>query len=416
MTDESDDSEHEAGTTSTRRQVLRAAGALGLAGTLGATGWTARLLYLTADRERAALAGADAPRSRASGPSERVLPVAALLNELERYSRSRSNVGLQASVVLADGTQWCGVAGHADHDDALPLSLDHHLYVGSVTKLYTAALVMQQVQRGNLSLADSIDRWVDTVGASEITVRMLLNHTSGVPSYTGDPLFLARYFGLPTKRWRPTELLEVIRDASPDFAPGARHEYSNSNYLLLGVLLARVTGHSYEELVGRVFRRDHGLDRTYYLDYPDGAAIANAYDESIFGLGRRNLTGFRNSLQTGAYAAGGILSTAGDVAQFVRSLFTGQLLKNDPVERMLQTVPAPDDDVPAQRGYGLGVRVLLIDGATLIGHTGTIPGYSAVAMHHTDPAYTIAVLSNLSTIDQTHVCARLQTVVRECYE
>lgn len=74
-------------------------------------------------------------------------------------------------------------------------------------------------------------------------------------------------------------------------------------------------------------------------------------------------------------------------------------------------VDAPDADVPAQRGYGLGVRNLVIDGQELLGHTGTIPGYSAIAMHHDDPGYTIAVLSNLSSIDQTHVFGRRQRVV-----
>ena len=109
------------------------------------------------------------------------------------------------------------------------------------------------------------------------------------------------------------------------------------------------------------------------------------------------------------------LSTAGDVAGFIRSLFTGRILDVQTVAEMKQFVDVPDDDVPAQRGYGLGVRNLLIDCEQLVGHTGTIPGYSAIGMHNDDPEYTIAVLGNLSTIDHGHVIGRLQREVLDRY-
>jgi D-alanyl-D-alanine carboxypeptidase len=333
------------------------------------------------------------------------------LSELREYSAERSDVGLQACAVLEDGTRWWGVAGNADHGDDVPLSFAHHLYVGSVTKLYTATLVLDLVQEGDLSLSDTLDEWVDLEYASEITVEMLLNHTSGVPNYTSDAWFVARYFGLPTRTWGPNDLLEVIRGSPLRFEPGTRHEYSNSNYVLLGIVLEEVTGQSYRTLVGRLVREQAGFDRTYYLDYPGDARIANGYDESIFDAGRRNVTAFRESLETGAYAAGGILSTAPDVAGFVRTLFTGEILNGTTLSRMRTFVDAPDEDITTQRGYGLGVRNLVIDGRSSVGHTGTIPGYSAIAMHHDDPEYTIAVLSNLSTIDQAHVFGRLQNAV-----
>ena len=103
--------------------------------------------------------------------------------------------------------------------------------------------------------------------------------------------------------------------------------------------------------------------------------------------------------------------TAPDVAGFVRALFTGEILTEATLSRMQTFVHAPDEDVTTQRGYGLGVRNLMIDDRSLVGHNGTIPGYSAIAMHHDDPEYTIVVLSNLSTIDQTGVFARLQDAV-----
>ena len=406
-----DQSFRDTDSVSTRRRFLRVAGATGLAGALGVAGWTGRVLYLTGRNERASLGTVDPDRSRVSGPSAADVPAERLLSELREYSGERSDVGLQACVVLEDGTRWRGVAGVADHDDDVPLSHAHHLYVGSVTKLYTATLVLDLVERGDLSLSDTLDEWVDLEYADDVTVATLLNHTSGVPNYTSDAWFVARYFGLPTRTWEPSDLLEVIRGSSLRFDPGVRHEYSNSNYVLLGIVSEEVTGRSYRSLLGHLVREGAGFDRTYYLDYPEDARIANGYDESIFSVGRRNLTAFRTSLETGAYAAGGVLSTAPDIAGFVRALFTGEILTEATLSRMRTFVDAPDEDVTTQRGYGLGVRNLVIDGRSLVGHTGTIPGYSAIAMRHDDPEYTIAVLSNLSTIDQAGVFARLQDVV-----
>jgi D-alanyl-D-alanine carboxypeptidase len=333
------------------------------------------------------------------------------LVELQGFSERRSEAGLQAAVIVDDGTSWHGVAGNADHDDDDPLTHDHHLYIGSVTKFFTATLLMRQVQQGNISLADTIDEWFDLEYADDVTVRMLLNHTSGVPNYTGDPWFTTRNVVRPTKRWRPSELVDIISGKSLDFDPGSRHLYSNSNYVLLGILLEQLTGSSYGALLGNFVRADLGYGRTYYLDYPEDAPIANAYDESVFNLGRRELTAFRTTLETSAYAAGGILSTAPDVAGVVRSVFSGQALGEDALSQMRTFVDAPDEDVTTQVEYGLGIRHLRIDGEDLYGHTGTIPGYSAIAMHHDQPMYTIAVIGNVSTIDQAGMCGALQRVV-----
>lgn len=402
--------ENDAG--STRRRLLQAAGGAGLTGVLGIGGWIRRTEYLGEVRDRTDLVSRpSAPGSRVSGPSSGAIPADMLSTEVRRFSERRSDTGLQAAVIFDDGTVWHGVAGKADHGDGDPLTHEDHLYIGSVTKLVTATLVMRRVQRGAISLSDTVDEWLDLEYAADVTVRMLLNHTSGVPNYTEDLWFGLRYFARPTKRWNPGELVAVIGGTPLAFDPGSRHLYSNSNYVLLGRILERVTGTPYSALVESLVREELGYDRTYYLDYPDAAPIANAYDESIFGLGRRNLTAFRTSMETGAYAAGGVLSTAPDVAGVVRSVFSGRVLEEDALSEMRTFVDAPDEDVPTQVEYGLGIRHLRVDGEDLYGHTGTIPGYSAIAMHHEEPRYTVAVIGNVSTIDQSGICGALQRVV-----
>lgn len=415
QTDNEDPTDTDAEPSGTRRHVLRSLGGLGVAGVLAGGGWLRRTQYLHADRDRTSIGGQPQTEPRVTGPSAQRVPSDRYQRVLDTFSDRRSQTGLQASIRFGDGTGWHSVAGHADHDRQRPLGAAHHLYIGSVTKLFTAILVLRHVQRGVLSLSDPIANWIDLDEDDGITVRMLLNHTSGIPNYTEDLWFIARYFGRPTKRLTPTELLDVIRGGSPRFQPGTRHEYSNSNYILLGVVLERTTGRPYGDLLGQLVRDELEYDRTYYLGYPDTAPIANGYDESIFDLGRRNLTGFRTSLETGAYAAGGILSTAPDVVSVVSDLFNGRILDESTLDAMRTFVNAPDEDVTTQVEYGLGLRHLRIDGEDLYGHTGTIPGYSAVAMYHEDPEYTIAVLSNVSTIDQAGIYGALQRVTLDEY-
>ncbi len=346
-----------------------------------------------------------------AAPHSAVAQDAALQALLEHYSQAHDGVGLQAAIIFPDDSRWAGAAGFANHDRQCGLANEHYLYIGSVSKFITAVLVLEQVDRGVLSLDDSIDRWVDLPYASQVSVRMLLNHTSGIPSYTEDMGFLLRYLGLAGKRWQPTELLGVIEQQPLKFTPGSRHEYSNSNYLLLGMILEQASGVPYSRLLAELSERAVGDNPHYYRDYPGGLPIASAYDISLNGVGRVNLTGMRLSLESGAFAAGGVLSNAAGVAETLRAVFGGQVISADRLAEMTTFVPAPDKDVSAQTGYGLGARKLVIDGQTLLGHTGTIPGYSAVALHNPEKGYTIVVLSNLSVIDQVGLFAQLQQEV-----
>ena len=369
-------------------------------------GWLGYVSYLTIQVERTCKElSSITKKSKCTQNDEEIQHV------LDNYSAKKERVGLQATVIFPDGTTWSGVSGYANHKKKCPLTLDHHLYIGSITKLFTATFVMEQVGKGRISLDETLDKWLELPYAKNITVRMLLNHTSGIPSYTEDLWFLIRYFGLPRKRWQPDELVAVIGNKGLKFEPGSQHEYSNSNYLLLGVILENVTGKPYGALLRELTVNQLGLKDTYYLNYSKNILIANGYDETLLHLGRRNLAGFRRSLETGAFSAGGILSTSEDVAFFVHSLFTGRIVDGSTLAQMKAFVDAPDKDVPLQRGYGLGIRNLVIGGENLIGHTGTIPGYSGIAMHNEDKHYTIVILSNLSVIEQIQIFEEVQNIV-----
>ena len=145
----------------------------------------------------------------------------------------------------------------------------------------------------------------------------------------------------------------MIRNRPLKFPPGSRHEYSNTNYLLLGFILEAVTGQPYGQLVQELAGR-LGLKATFALTYPDRLPVATGYDQSLFRLGRRNMARFRIAMETGAHAAGAVLATSHDVARFLHALMTGQLLPLRAVAAMQAFVAAPDEDVPAQQGTAWG--------------------------------------------------------------
>lgn len=317
---------------------------------------------------------------------------------------------MQATVIFPDGTTWNGVSGHASREKACPLTLNHHLFIGSITKPYIAASVMDQVEKGAISLDDTLDRWLDLPYADAVTVRMLLNHTSGIPNYAGDLRFAMQYRVLPWKAWRNDELLTIIRRHPLEFEPGTQYQYSSSNYVLLVEILEAATGRPYDALLREEILEGLGLQDTYFLDYPSDLAIANAYDRSLVRLGpipfgTQNVTGFRPSL------AGVIVANSEDVALFLHGLFTGQILTGSGLDEIKSFVQTADSGTPERIGYGLGIERLVVDGQHLLGHTGFVPGYSAVAVHNEEGSYTIVILSNLSLIKLAPLLTQVQEAV-----
>ena len=262
---------------------------------------------------------------------------------LDQYSQENGHVGLQATLILPNGNTWSGVSGYANDARECPMTLAHHLYIGSVTKTITAALVMQQVEAGLIHLDDTIDRWFSYPEADRITIEMLLRHTSGIPSYTEDVSFLLAYLGRPQKYWTEDELLKVVEDQPLKFEPGSRHEYSNTNFVILGLILEKETGKTFGELLVNASAQ-LGLQRMVYPGFEEDLILANGYDETIFHLGKRNLSSFRTSFVSGAFSAGGVTASSHETAAFFHTLFSGAWLSKDTVAQMVDVIEVIDDE------------------------------------------------------------------------
>lgn len=286
-----------------------------------------------------------------------------------------------ATGVLAEirtaGSVWRGAAGVAELGTSEPVSVAGRFRAGSITKSLVATVVLQLAGEGRAALDDPVERWLpETVpGGDRITVRHLLQHTSGIADYGESHRFRGLYgtteavVGLRHRTWTVPELLAFVAGEPLLFAPGSHWAYSSTNYLLLGLVVERVTGNSYGTEVGRRILHPLGLRDT---EVPGAnPQIAGPHPHGYLRDSRQepvDVTVFDHSF---AQAAGEIVSSAADLNRFYRALLTGRLLAPAQLAEM-RTVRAAGPGFD----YGLGLATRqLPDGTTLWGHNGGTFGF-----------------------------------------
>ena len=307
-----------------------------------------------------------------------------------------------AAILLADGTGWEGASGMSA--PGIPVSPATAFELGSITKMYTAALVLELESEGLVSLDNSLSQWFpDVPGADRITVRHLLNHTHGLHDPLQEPEFVPSVLQDPTHVWTLDDILD--RMEPPLFEPGAEWRYSNTGYHLLGAIVEAVTDTPFDQAMDARILARWGLDSTWYgIHNPAGVQLAAAYIDPA-GSGTPQpvsllmpWTAFRSS----AGPAGAVLATAADAAHWLHALATGSILDEGQWARMTTWVDRPDGN-----RYGLGILKLEEEGRTLLGHKGNSAGYSAAAFHDPASGTTVVVLTNAHATDVTPLAIAL---------
>jgi D-alanyl-D-alanine carboxypeptidase len=275
---------------------------------------------------------------------------------------------------------WHGSAGVTDLDSRQPVNPTGWFRMGSVTKTYTAAAVLRLVGAGRLALEDTVERWLPGMipGGERIVVRQLLNHTSGLYNYTddlGEPAEILRDRYL---HWAPERAIGMAIAHEPLFEPGTEWSYSNTNYVLLGLVIEAASGSEYREVVRTEVLEPLGLRQTLLpgdeVSLPEPHAHGYlSVDGSLVDLADLNASQ--------AWAAGEMVATAADINRFFAGLLGGKLLGAAELAAMLTTA----DNGGPDRGYGLGLgRRDLGDGTVVWGHNGGIFGYLTSSFHTVD--------------------------------
>ncbi|SDY95034.1 serine hydrolase domain-containing protein [Bacillus sp. 166amftsu] len=293
------------------------------------------------------------------------------------------------------GKTWSYAAGIADLSTKKPMKTDFRFRIGSVTKTFTATVVLQLAGENRLNLDDSIEKWLPGViqgngyDDKQITIRQLLNHTSGIAEYTRSKDFNM----MDTKKSYTAEgLIKMGISMPPDFAPGKSWSYSNTGYVLLGILIEKVTGNSYAEEIENRIIEPLELSNTFLPGNSSvipGTKHARGYIQLDGASEPKDVTYYNPSMGS---SAGDMISTADDLNKFFSCLLGGNLLKEQQLKQMLTTVPTGTDELG---DYGLGIfKIKLSNGVSIWGHGGTIPGFVTFAGGTLGGKHTLAVNLN----------------------
>jgi D-alanyl-D-alanine carboxypeptidase len=322
---------------------------------------------------------------------------------LDRWRLNHRAPGVAAAVRLPDGSRWIGVSGdRIVGPNARPVQPGTPFAIASLTKTFMAALILQLREEGRLWLGTKISTWLpDYPKADRITVKMLLNHRSGIFDYFAHPGYETRVFGRPTHRWRPAEILGLT---GPRYcAPGKCYRYSNTNYVLLGKIVRKVTGKSPARNIRERFLQPLGLDETFFQGQERiGREPAKGYWATTSGWrGFSDGTRLRpnTSGATVAESAGALVSSVRDISDWQDALLGGEVLAPASLELMLQFHPSS--------GYGLGMRYARLDGRLGIGHGGSLRGYVSLMYRLPSEDLDVVVLTNLGRTNIQTLADRL---------
>jgi D-alanyl-D-alanine carboxypeptidase len=313
---------------------------------------------------------------------------AALQNLLDQQVENQGILGMVMAVRLADGTVIWDTSGYTSPSGKERWSANTASQISSVTKTFTAVVVMQLIEEKKLSLDDPVDTWFpEQPDGDEITVRMLLSHTSGLANYTTT-------FGTDlekwTREWAPEDLIAEANKAGPVGVPGssAAH-YSNTNYIMLGLIIEKVTGNSWAHEVESRIIKPLGLKDTTFVkeDMWNGSVVLGYTKTSDGYLSLLDLPSYPHA--STAWAAGGMVSTASDLMTFASALFDGELVSRETLAIMAQSM-----GTEGERAWALGGGVTEVAGHKGFGMGGDTTGYHAFFIGILDSKLVVTALVN----------------------
>jgi D-alanyl-D-alanine carboxypeptidase len=317
---------------------------------------------------------------------------------LDAGVRQHGGKGFTFAVIMADGTRWVGASG-VSHGTT-EITPDMPFAAGSITKTWTAATILQLADEGVLDLEDTVAEWLPAYPNVDgsITIRQLLNHTSGIYNYTDHPdYWQSVVWDEPGRTWTPAETITTFQ-LQPYFEPGAGWHYSNSGYALLRTIITEATGSDIATVYRARFFDPLGLDGTVVVpaeELPANTAHGwwdldgdGAYDD----FSATPYTAFASGV------GGQVFATAEDLAEWIRALYhERRVLSPSAFDEMVDFRPVRMEEEPLLAGYGLGsVRFAreVVSGKEAWGHGGNAPGYAAGAFYLPEYGITMGFADN----------------------
>jgi D-alanyl-D-alanine carboxypeptidase len=328
----------------------------------------------------------------------------ALQLKLEEWHKAGSFPGATFGVVLADGDSFGLAVGFSDRETKTPLKPTDRMLAGSVGKTFAAATALQLVKEGKIGLDDKIEKYLGSEpwfsrlpNARDITVRQLMNHTSGLVRYEFKEQFTKDLTANPEKVWKPAELVAYLLDEKAPFEAGKGWDYSDTNYIVLGMIIEKVTGRKFYDEANRRLLKPLKLTGTIPQDGPRLNGVVQGY------AGANNPFGGKDAMiENGKFVinpqfewtGGGYASTAQDLARWAKMFYEGKAFSADLLPQVVEGVPAPM--LGRETRYGLGAIIRKTPTGVSYGHSGFFPGYMTDMMYFPEQKVAVAVQVNTS--------------------
>lgn len=326
--------------------------------------------------------------------------------------------GISAAVANKDGIIWTGVAGKAHITQNILVKEDHLFPIGSITKTFVTVIILQLVEEGRLSLDQTAQEILDddiigkVPGADRATIAQLLNHTSGIPSWEDDPLWIKKGRGekLDVKRlWKSTDTLPYIEHTPLTNQPGKKFSYSNSNHSLIGLIIEKITGNNVVNQIRerilipvgisdiflegfQVLPKGRLAGRYHYAtpEFKRDAGIATGFNQVT-----EDLIDVTSSNLSVEWVAGGMVATARDLVNYASAFRNGKLLKPESMAIVQQYFPIND---VSEAGHGVFHFTHPTAGYSFLGHEGSVLGGTGAMYWHKKEDIAIVVLANVGTM------------------
>ena len=325
--------------------------------------------------------------------------------------------GLSISVYSEATGLWSYAAGYANLENQVPLTEEHIHYLQSVSKTYMAVAILKLYEQGKIDLNATIDTYLDiplvkTIeGADKVTVRMLLNHTSGMPEYSTEPRLVSKIIHNPEQVLSVEEMLSYIEDLPLDFEPGTKYTYRNTNYELLSLIADEITG-NHVNYIEKIIIDKLKLENTYYLsgdNYLSDLNLVDSYWDILLEGIPVNVSGMQKANVASMKGDDGLVASTADAVLFLKGLAEGKLLKSKTLDLMQEWVI----DEEGRKRYGLGLTYYDLDVTYGMGHNGGGIGSGCMLLYLPEYGAIVFVATNFNTMMDSPIRRKAENLQTE---
>ena len=327
-----------------------------------------------------------------------------LQTKLDEWHKAGKFPGATLGVVLANGEVFSLAVGYSDRTAKTPMKPTDRMLAGSTGKTFAAATALQLVKEGKIGFDDKVEKYLGAwawysrmPNAKDITVRQLMNHTSGLVRYEFKDQFTKDLTANPEKTWKPQELLAYLLDEKPPFEAGKGWDYSDTNYIILGMIIEKVTGRKFYDEANRRVIKPLKLTNTIPQDGIKLKGVIQGYagDNNPFGGKDEMISNGKFAINPQfEWTGGGYASTSEDLARWAKMIYEGRAFDNSLMPQVLDGVAAPM--LGRETKYGLCVIIRKTAAGISYGHSGFFPGYMTDMMYFPEQKIALAVQVNTS--------------------